>query len=135
MKEIVLKQGNNMLAFYDFNYFKEDDKSGNPYNTQFYIKVISGPFSGITEFQMDIKQCKKFIENLNELYDLKVSVVSLNDISYGSSIKFELKKTGQIEVSGIIYGSDIIHSMTFSFQIDPLLLKKWIKDLKEVIPA
>jgi hypothetical protein len=51
-------------------------------------------------------------------YDFKLNQVELNDICYGSNIQFCLDKTGNITISGTIYGNSMEHSLTFIFATD-----------------
>jgi hypothetical protein len=93
----------------------EDYSIGNPYNTSFTVRVTSGDFSGISEFEYNIKDFRIFVSEIKELYEFKRKVVELNDIGYGSYIIFKLDKTGHIEITGTIYGTAMEHSLTFKF--------------------
>ena len=42
-----LRYGENLVAIEDFNFHKDDADAGNPYNTTFGMKVISGAFQGV----------------------------------------------------------------------------------------
>jgi hypothetical protein len=108
-----------------------DFNTGNPYNTTFYVKVVSGDFSGVSEFEYNIKDFIRFIKEIKDLYDFKLQKVELNDISYGSNIKFSLDKTGHIMVSGTIYGNAAEHSLTFIFTTDQTAIKAFCKSLYE----
>ena len=85
----------------------EDFNNGNPYNTTFNVKVISGDFTGVSEFEYNIKDFIRFVKEIRELYDFKLRQVELNDICYGSNIQFCLDKTGHITISGTIYGNAV----------------------------
>jgi len=85
----------------------EDFNNGNPYNTNFNVKVISGDFTGVSEFEYNIKDFIRFVKEIRELYDFKLRQVELNDICYGSNIQFCLDKTGHITISGTIYGNAV----------------------------
>jgi hypothetical protein len=102
---------NISISYIDFN-------SGNPYNTTFNVKVISGEFSGISEFEYNIKDFLCFVKKIKDLYNFKLNIVELSDICYGSNIKFFLDKTGHITVAGTIYGKCMEHSLTFEFTTD-----------------
>ena len=67
------------------------------------------------------------------MYDFKKQIVMLNDICYGSNVKFEADKTGHIEVSGEIFGKSMEHSLTFSFITDQFVLKQFILELQNMI--
>lgn len=109
-------------SYVDFN-------SGNPYNTTFNVKVISGDFAGISEFEYNIKDLICFVKNIKDLYNFKLNFVELNDICYGSNIQFCLDKTGHIAISGTIYGNCMEHSLTFEFITDQTAIETFCKSL------
>lgn len=112
----------------------EDYSNGNPYNTIFIVKVISGDFAGVSEFECNIKDFIQFVKEIRDLYDFKLSQVELNDICYGSSIQFCLDKAGHIAISGTIYGNSMEHSLTFIFITDQTAIEVFCKSLyKEFI--
>ena len=116
------------LIISNFAYHQEDIY----YNTSFDLEVRSGAFSGVAACEYDIKEFRKLIQELLEMYDFKKQVVMLNDICYGSSVKFEADKTGHIEVSGEIFGEAMEHSLKFSFVTDQCALKQFISELKNM---
>ena len=68
------------------------------------------------------------------MYSFFRDEVSLNDIGIGSNILFELnKKTGQIELSGILYGIAAEQSMKFVFNADQTALKEFIDGITVLI--
>jgi len=96
----------------------EDFLNGNPYNTTFNVRVVSGNFAGFASFEYNIKEFIRFIHEIKELYDFKRQTVELNDICYGSYIQFNLSNLGHIHISGTLYGSAMIHSLKFEFDTD-----------------
>ena len=107
----------------------EDYSNGNPYNTIFSVKVISGDFAGVSEFEYNIENFIRFVKEIRYLYDFKLSKVELNDICYGSNIQFSLDKTGHITISGTIYGNAAEHSLTFIFTTDQTAIEAFCKSL------
>ena len=103
--------------------------NGNPYNTTFNVKVISGNFTGASEFEYNIKDFIRFVKEIRGLYDFKLRRVELNDICYGSNIQFCLDKTGHITISGTIYGNAMEHSLTFIFTTDQTAIEIFCKPL------
>jgi len=69
----------------------EEYNSGNPYNTTFNVKVVSGDFAGISEFEYNIKDFLCFVKKIKDMYNFKLNLVELNDICYGSNIQFRLE--------------------------------------------
>ena len=102
------------------------------YNTSFDLEIRSGSFSGIAPCEYDIKEFRKFVEELSEMYEFKKQIVMFNDICYGSSVKFEADKTGHIDVSGEIFGKALEHSLKFSFVADQTVLKQFISELQNI---
>lgn len=119
----------NFLMINNFTYHKEDIY----YNTSFDLEVCSGPFRGVAPCEYDIKEFQKFLLELLEIYNFKKQVAMLNDIYYGSKVKFEADKTGHIEVSGEIFGEAMEHSLKFSFTTDQSVLKQFITEVQNMI--
>lgn len=110
------------ISYIDFN-------SGNPYNTTFNVKVVSGDFTGISEFEYNVKDFLRFVKELKDLYDFRLSIVELNDICYGSNIQFCMNKTGHITISGTIYGQSMEHSLIFKFTTDQTAIETFCNSL------
>jgi hypothetical protein len=109
----------------------EDFHNGNPYNTTFNVKVISGDFSGVSQFECNIKEFINFVEQIKALYDFKLKQVDLDDICYGSNIHFSLDKMGHITISGKIYGNAMEHSLTFMFTTDQTSIEIFCNSLNK----
>jgi len=107
----------------------EDYLRGNPYNTTFHVRVVSGDFAGFASFEYDIKEFVRFIHETKELYDFNRKLVTLDDICYGSKIQFILNHLGHVRISGILYGSAMIHSLEFEFDTDQTALRSFCDDL------
>lgn len=133
MIDFVLTHNENMLSIKNFYYSPEDEKNGNPYNTSFLVKIVSGEFSGVGICEYDINEFKKFAKEINDLYEFKRFQVLFNDICYGSTIDFKLNKIGHLEIKGEIFGKSMFHSMKFSFNADQTSLKGFADSLKNII--
>ena len=118
----------NYLMINNFIYHQQDIY----YNTSFNLEIRSGSFSGVAPCEYDIKEFRKFVEELLEMYDFKKQIVMFNEICYGSNVKFEADKTGHITVSGEIFGEAMEHSLKFSFMIDQSVLDKFISELQNI---
>ena len=118
----------NYLMINNFIYHQQDIY----YNTSFDLEIRSGSFSGVAPCEYDIKEFRKFVEELLEMYDFKKQIVMFNEICYGSNVKFEADKTGHITVSGEIFGEAMEHSLKFSFMIDQSVLDKFISELQNI---
>lgn len=132
MESFELSHCDNSVSIYDLEYSPSDAESGNPYNTTFYIKVVSGLFSGVGDCEYDMKEFVAFARQINELYDFRRPSVKLHDICYGSWVNFEMDKTGYLTISGEIYGSAMVHSMKFEFYADQTSLKGFVNSLKKL---
>lgn len=130
MSTAKLMHENNFLIIHNFTYLQEDIC----YNTSFDLEVRSGSFSGVAPCEYDIKEFRKFVQELLEMYDFKKQIVMLNDICYGSNVRFETDKTGHIVISGEIFGEAMEHSMKFSFVTDQFVLKQFITELQNILP-
>lgn len=119
----------NHLIINNFVYHQKDIY----YNTSFELEIRSGSFSGVAPCEYDIKEFRKFVEELLEMYDFKKQIVMFNEICYGSNVKFEADKTGHITISGEIFGEEMEHSLKFSFMIDQSVLDKFISELQNMI--
>ncbi|MBQ4590737.1 MAG: hypothetical protein IJB20_01770 [Clostridia bacterium] len=124
-----LRSGENFLRFSYFRHFAEDEANGNPYNFFFTVRVSSDGFSGHTRWECDRKEFVKFVQSAQDLYDFRTSSAELNDIGYGSRVRFEADKTGHITVIGILYGHAADHSVTFRFTADQSDLHPFITNL------
>ena len=120
---------NNFLIINNFTYHQEDIY----YNASFDLEVRSGSFSGVAPCEYDIKEFRKFVQELLEMYEFKKQIVMLNDICYGSNVKFEVDKTGHIGVYGEIFGQAMEHSLKFSFVTDQFVLKQFIIELQNIV--
>ena len=105
----------NSIKITDFRHYAEDAAMGSPYNTLFYISVVSGGFSGCGSFECDIKRLKELCEEIRQMYDFERESVALDDYLYGSKLEFVLEKSGHLTVSGTIYGSGAEQSLNFCF--------------------
>lgn len=126
--------GKNFLEITNFYHYSEGAVGGNPYNTLFDLRVQSmdGKFSGVGDFEVDIKQIMQFATELDEMYDLKRSSVKLESLTgYEHEIEFIMEKTGQITVYGTI--ANFTHSLEFEFEADQTALPVFIKGIKEIL--
>lgn len=131
-KSFNLSHCGNSITISDFQYNKKDALNGNPYNTTFNIKVVSGLFSGFANCEYDIKEFTKFVKEINNLYEFRCFEVKLQEICYGSYIIFKISKTGHLEISGKIYGQAMLHSLDFEFSADQTSLKPFIQSLNRI---
>lgn len=122
----------NQFKIVNFKHHIKDELSGNPYNCSFDIKVVSGLFSGYAEgCEYDYKEWKNFIQQLENIYNLKSDYAEISEICYGSKIIFKSDYRGHIEVSGKIFGKAMKHTLEFCFDADQTVLPKFIMELKQ----
>ncbi len=133
MGDFDLVHGKNILSIFNFSYFPDDEKGGNAYNTSFLIRIISEDFSGVGEFECDIKEFRKFAEEINELFELKRFEVLFKEICYGSTIKFKINRIGHLEISGEIFGTHMLQCLKFSFIADQTSLNGFADSIKHII--
>ena len=121
------------ISFEDFRHSEEDAALGTPYNTALDLRIVSGLFSGYGHCECDIKNFKKFVADLQALYDFKRSTVDFFDICYGSELHIDMSKTGQLTIRGVLHGKEMLHSLTFEFNADQTALPPFIAKLQEWI--
>lgn len=132
---VELRHGENLLAFRDICHSPEDSRLGS-YNTECYVKVVSGEFSGLGGWECDWKDFLQFAEELEQMYQFQRQKVEFLDIDWGNQLRFILYKTGQIEVSGLLRGRDGgAHTLTFEFRADQTALALFLKQLKQLCRA
>ncbi|KGK90143.1 hypothetical protein [Clostridium sp. HMP27] len=131
MRKYSIATGNphEQLIISNIRVSYDDFNNGNPYNTSFSVKVISGDFAGTAEFEYNIKDFISFIKEIRELYNFKLNKVELYDIGYGSNIQFYLDKTGHIKILGTIYGDSMEYSLTFTFPTDQTAIEAFSTSL------
>lgn len=125
--------GKDYLEIVNFSYCKSEAERGNPYNTTFDLVIQSGVFCGIAPFEYDVKAFVNFVDTLRRLYNFEVYNVLLDDLCYGSKVRFQMDSAGHIEISGKIFGRAMIHSMEFCFSADQTVLRQFITELEELL--
>lgn len=129
---VELRDVKNLLAFRDICHSPEDARLSS-YNTECYVKVVSGEFSGLGEWECDWKDILRFTEELEEMYQFRRREVEFRDIDWGNWLKFTLDRTGHIEISGLLRGRDGgTHTLTFEFRTDQTALAPFLRQLKEL---
>lgn len=123
----------NSIAIDKFVFYADELRRGNPYNTTFLIFVTSGSFSGFGDCECDIKDFKRFVYELQEMYDFKRNSAAFKDICYGSEIVFTMSKLGSIEVKGTVYADAMLHSLTFCFNTDQSVFLPFVGGLKKLV--
>ena len=71
----------------------------------------------------------KFVQSIQDMYDFRETSAELNDIGYGSHLRFDLDRTGHITVTGTLYGHAADHSITFRFTADQTDLHPFLTNL------
>ena len=132
MRAEFIDQGNS-IAIDEFVFYADELRRGNPYNTTFLIFVKSGSFSGFGDCECDIKEFKRFVNELQEMYGFKKNSVAFKDICYGSEIVFTMSKLGRIEVKGTVYADAMQHSLTFCFNTEQSVFFPFICELRKLV--
>lgn len=114
------------LRFGDF--FEDDYKMGNPYNTIIYVNVAVCDFSGKSEWTLDFYELQKFAYEMNKMYlDLK-GELQLKDREYGSILNVKCDNTGWFIFTGKLIGSTF-QKLEFQFSVDQTFLKDFVMKL------
>lgn len=123
----------NIIEIVNFCHSVEEESSGNPYNCSFDIRIVSGMFSGVADgCEYDYKEWRKFVEQLNNLILFKTDKVVLHEIGYGGTINFVGDGLGHIEVSGLVYGNAMSHSLQFEFMTDQTAFPSFLTELQSL---
>lgn len=121
----------NYLELDDFQHDAAAEKSGNPYNCTFDIRVKSGDFAGIADCcEYDYKELQNFIAALEDLIAFRRTEVSLTEISTGRTVHFACDSTGHIRVSGELICDADVQSLRFHFMTDQTVFPAFIRELK-----
>lgn len=132
MKVELIDRGNS-ITIDNFLFYPNELQGGNPYNTSFLVFVTSGPFSGFGDCEYDMREFRRFVMELRDMYDLKRSSVVFKDICYGSEIVFTMNKRGGIEIKGNVYADGREHGLTFCFSTDQSSFLPFINGLKKLV--
>ena len=120
---------NDYAEILEFFHSPEDARHGIPYNTTFRLAVHSGAFMGEGVWECDIRRFRAFLKELEMLYAFQAESAQLDDIGYGSYLRFLMHPTGQMEVSGMLYGGAKEEALKFRFYADQTSLHPFIKAL------
>lgn len=123
-----LHAGHNCLRLEEICYSPEDAQIS-PCNTILHIKVVSGEFSGRGEFECDWADLLRFVSGLNELYHFEHDEVEFRDIEMGAWLKFCMKRTGHLTISGHLYGGTPLHALEFEFWTDQTVLGPFLQQI------
>ncbi len=128
-----IRYGENVFAIKHFKTYPQDAETGNPYNTTFSIRVVSGLFSGYATCEYDIKEFIRFANEMEALFRFERDKTELNDICYGSKVVFCMDQLGHLDISGEIYGRAAEQRLVFRFAADQTCLNDFIQTIKQYI--
>ena len=115
--------------------FKDDISY--PTNTLMTIYVKSGFYTGHATMDINIKEFKKFIINLQKIYEtLNGEAIIKETYGYQMYLSFEGDGLGHINVRGLLVNGDMngnMQRLEFENNIDQTVLRKFINDLKQDI--
>lgn len=128
-----LRFGENLLAFQDIRCDFDDPYWGRGcYDTEWLLQVRSEGFSGIGYWGCGWKDLCRFAEELRELYGFQRREVEFRDSEYGCWFKLTMKKTGQIAISGVLYGECRNQTLSFEFRADQTAIKPFFEQLWQI---
>ena len=128
-----IRYGDNVFTIEYFKTYPEDAKMGNPYNTTYSLRVVSGAFSGYAPCECDIKEFRKFVSEMEELFRFKRDKTELCDICYGSKVVFCIDKVGHLDISGDIFGQAAEQRLVFHFTADQTCLNDFVLTIKSYV--
>lgn len=107
-----------------------------PNNTILEIALDSSGFCACTTMDIDIKEFRSFVSEINDLYETLHGSAAITE-PYGEQIiQFSADKKGHILVSGMLhnYGHNGHNqSLKFENSFEQTFLKSFVSSLKEVI--
>ncbi|MBQ3161774.1 MAG: hypothetical protein IJC04_06570 [Oscillospiraceae bacterium] len=130
--DITLDTGKFSLTLNPEIYFSDIEY---PENTILHIQLYSNGFSAKTTMDIDFKEFKIFISEINNLYNTLKGSTTITE-PYGSQkITFSANKTGHIDVSGSLSSitDGYSHSLEFENSFDQTYLKDFIAELNKLI--
>lgn len=130
--DITLDAGHFSLTLNPEIYFSDIEY---PENTILHIHLYSNGFSAITTMDIDFKECKVFISEINNLYNTLKGSTSITE-PYGSQkITFSADKTGHIDVFGNLTSmtNGYSHSLEFENSFDQTYLKDFVYELNKLL--
>ena len=128
-----IRYGDDLFAIEYFKTYPKEIERGNPYNTAFSIRVVSGAFCGYASCEYDMKEFVRFVREIEEVFLFKRSKTELNDICYGSKVSFCADKIGHLEISGEIFGEAAEQRLVFRFNADQTCLNDFVNTIKRYI--
>lgn len=77
----------NSIEIINYRYNREDAVSGNPYNCSFQIKIVSGNFSGLADYECDRSKWEQFVRQMELFYQFKCD--KLEFVEFFTFIKYQ----------------------------------------------
>jgi hypothetical protein len=100
--------------------------------TTFRIGVISGDFSGSSNFCITGEETERIQKHLENMNGTLTGTVTIYDSDSDDFITLELNERGQLTCKGSIGGSHRANSMRFLFQADQTILSPLIRVVSKV---
>ena len=125
--EYILHGNNNSVIISDIRFFEEDEEF--PSNTLCLLKVHSNNFSGVVEFDLNIKCLAEFSRNLKSMYDTLTGHAVLKETYEPSYIDISSAGNGHFTVSGSLNLVFPRHLLEFEFDIDQTMLRDFAYSL------
>jgi len=101
----------------------------------FSKKVISGKFSGASNFGVLDDSLREAVSCLSAMYNDLSGVYQLSDDESSDFILFEFLKYGHLKISGQVGGCHRENYLVYQFMTDQTALKEIISDLSKMISS
>lgn len=99
----------------------------------FRVVVVSGQFSGTSNFCVSNEKLSLVINNLTKIYEEFKGTCEMQDFDSDGFITFEITSIGHVIIKGQIGGSHEDQYLRFNMRTDQTILSKIISDIKSVI--
>lgn len=126
--DTILNFEGNRVEINEFEHNKKREEAG------FVMRVESkAGFAGTARFICDIDEFRRFILDLDKLYNRQLISVKLVDQSLGSYILFKMSSREIYTVKGILVGSDGEHILKYELSIKRPEIFEFIKQIRDMI--
>jgi len=99
----------------------------------FYVKVISGEFSGKSHFCFSVNEIRRLIMHLDEMRKTLDGTTMIRDYDSDAFLEFLIIDHGHLEGSGRVGSSVDDHFMTFQFTTDQTAIQSFIVGLQGIL--
>ena len=132
MKKIHYLETNDsrrQLEICQISVSQEDREIGNPFNTEFYVKAVSGSFAGEARMECDYKDLCRFANELYAMYHFTKWEAEIQEPNDGSYLRLYGDRTGHVRIEGQLFDHARENAVIFEFEADQTECKRMAEKL------